>query len=121
MRLHYGMAARGRRSSGLRGGRVTVVLIDPASQVGLQQDVRVELRCTPHLLSALLDSHEASADPLDGLYRDQKVPIAYSQVPADRDVQKAHLPVDLVDQEVPHVADKVVVGVGDGTGSELMP
>jgi hypothetical protein len=37
----------------------------------------------------------------------------------DRDVQKAHLPVDLVDQKVPHIADKVVVGIGDGTVDQV--
>ena len=73
----------------------------------------------PHLLSTLVDRHEASAEPLDGLYRDQKVSIADPQMPTDRDVQKAHLPVGLVDQKVPHVADNVVVGIGDGTVDQV--
>ena len=35
-------------------------------------------------------------------------------MPTDRDVQEAHLPVELIYEDVSHVADHVIVGVGNG-------
>ena len=40
---------------------VAVIFIDLAPKLGLQQNVRIELRGPLHLLPALLDSHEAFA------------------------------------------------------------
>ena len=42
-----------------------------------------------------------------------------SPIPRCPQTVTAHLPVGLVDQKVPHVADKVVVGVGDGTVDQV--
>src|SRR5215203_575458 len=93
--LGQGVCADG--CCGLRGGRITIVIVDLAPEVGLQQYVRVKLRSTFHLRPALLDRHEALAYPFDGLDRYQKMLVTDAQVPADRDVQEAQLPVDLVD------------------------
>src|SRR5215212_11625889 len=98
---------------------VAVVVVDFAPEVGPQQYVRVEFRGALHLLPALLDRHVAFAHSLDRLDWYQEMLVADPEVPADRDVQEAHLPIDLVDEEVPHVADKVVVEVGDGAMDEV--
>src|SRR5215211_7842297 len=86
---------------------VAVVVVDFAPEVGPQQYVRVEFRGALHLLPALLDRHVAFAHSLDRLDWYQEMLVADPEVPADRDVQEAHLPIDLVDEEVPHVADEV--------------
>jgi hypothetical protein len=68
---------------------VAVIFIDLAPKLGLEQNVRIELRGPLHLLPALLDSYEAFAHSLNGLDRYQEVVVVEAQVPPDGDVQEA--------------------------------
>ena len=62
-----------------------------------------------YLLLAQLGLYEASAHIAYGLDGNQEVAFVSAQKPALRDMQEAHFPVDLVDEQVPDVAYVLVV------------
>ena len=79
----------------------------------MQSDVRIQLGAPVYLLLVQLRLHEAPTHVAHGLDRNQAVAFVEAHKPALRDVQEAHLPVDLVDEQVPDEAYVLVVGIED--------
>jgi hypothetical protein len=88
-------------------------LVDLCAQFRVQPDIGLQPRAPVHPLLAQLRLHEARAHRGDRLDGYQEVPFVGAQEPSLRGVQEAHLPVDLVDEQVPDEAYVLVVGVED--------
>ena len=89
------------------------MFVDLGAQFRVQTDIGIQLRAPVYPLLAQLGLHEAPAHVAYGLDGYQEVAFVEAQEPSLRGVQEAHLPVDLVDEQVPDEAYVLVAGVED--------
>ncbi len=80
------------------------MFVDLGAQFRVQTDIGIQPRAPVYPLLAKLGLHEAPAHVAHGLDGYQKVAFVEAQEPSLRGVQEAHLPVDLVDEQVPDEA-----------------
>jgi hypothetical protein len=94
-------------------GRLPLVFIDLGAQLRVQTDVGIQLWAPVYLLLTKLRLYEAPAHVPHGPDRCQEVALLEAQELPLRGVHEAHLPVDLVDKQVPDEAYALVFGAED--------